>query len=298
MPANTVAICTYNRAEKLRDALAAIRHALTQARSGEWEVLVVDNNSSDHTADVCEEAKAGLPLRYVFEEEQGLSHARNRAVRECRGELLLFTDDDVTVGKYWLREYDNARGLFPGADFFGGRVKPRWETPRPRWLHDEKMALLSGLLVHYDRGPENRMLEDGDPLPYGASFAITRTLFEQVGRFRPDLGVMGEVPGRGEEADYMTRAQKQGFHGAYIASAISYHPVDHARLSLRYLYCYGVQKGVAETRLSHGTTKDIINHELRYGIRALVQLARGRGDRFRQCIINMGIQRGLRRASR
>jgi len=294
-PRFSLAICTYNRAPSLARVLHSIEGALAAATCDAWEVLVVDNNSIDDTSGVCSRFDDRLPLRYVFEAEQGLSNARNRAIAECAGKLLVFTDDDVIVDKDWLVEYEKGMTGFPDAAFFGGRVLPLWEMSRPGWLRDEKMPLLSGLLVNYDIGTESRWYSESDPGPFGASFAITRELFEKISGFRPDLGVKGDVPGRGEEADYIERARVAGFRGAYLASAVCRHPVDPERLTLTYLYRYGVQKGVAEIRMKQLPPRGTVGKEVMYGLRGFAQLVRGRGDRFRQCVINMGIQRGLRR---
>ena len=292
--AYSLAVCTYNRATKLRRLLGSIEGALRQTTQGAWEVLVVDNNSSDFTQDICRKYADRIPLIYIFEGEQGLSNARNRAISECSGNLLLFTDDDVIVNENWLRAYEEGSGEYAAASYFGGRVLPLWETPRPSWLKDERMPLLGGLFVHYDLGESSQWLGDEDPNPFGASFAIRRDLFDRVGLFRRDLGVNGEVPGRGEEAEYLARARAAGFRGAYLAEAVCHHPVEPDRLSIGYLYRYGVQKGIAEARMRQHPGPGSIVNELMYGVRGLTQLVRGRGDRFRQCVINMGIQRGLR----
>ena len=291
---HTLAICTYNRARSLERTLRSLEEALEASGDHKWEILVIDNNSTDDTASVCSSHSSLLPLRHVFEARQGLSHARNRALAESTGELLVFTDDDVVVDRKWLAQYATCRTRFPDAGFFGGKIKPLWSRPPPAWLKDQNMALFSGLLVHYDIGTEDRWLESDDPTPFGASFAVTKDLSDLVGQFRPDLGVKGAVPGRGEEADYLARAGSAGFRGAYLASAVCYHPVDRRRLSLRYLYLYGVQKGIAEIRMRRAGSRGSVKREIVYALRGLYQLARGHGDRFRQCVINMGIQRGLR----
>src|ERR1051325_2688261 len=91
----TVAIPTYNRADFLRQTLAGIA---LQVFPGEFEVLVIDNNSTDHTrAVVAEFADAHPAPRHVLETKQGLDHARNRAIAEARGEIIVFADDDILV---------------------------------------------------------------------------------------------------------------------------------------------------------------------------------------------------------
>jgi glycosyltransferase involved in cell wall biosynthesis len=294
----TVAICTHNRARSLQGTLASLTEAWQQAPPG-CDVLLVDNNSHDTTASVARQFQTALPITYVFEAAQGLSNARNRALREARGGLLIFTDDDVTVSPTWLREFLDGAAAFPAAEYFGGRILPRWQGKQPRWVRDVQMPLLGGLFVAYDLGEANQLYRGKDPPPYGASFAIRRSLFERLGPFRVDLGVCGRTPGRGEEAEYITRAQASGAVGAYIGRALSFHTVDPERLRLGYLYRYGVQKGIADIRMRPGgAPSGSVGNEVVFAIKGVAQLLRGRSDRMRQCVINMGIQRGLRTAAR
>ena len=292
----TLCICTYNRSNSLARTLKSFK-AIPKTHN--WVLLVVDNNSKDDTKDIIKAFNDDLPIKYVKETIQGLSHARNRAIKECFGDLLIFTDDDVQVTPSWLHEFISASNRFPEADYFGGRILPLWPDLRPSWIKDEGMPLLGGLFVYYDLGTENRVYNTEDPTPYGASFGIRRKLFEQIKPFRTDLGVSGEKPGRGEEAEYLTRARNFSFRGAYVGKSLCYHRVDPTRLRLRYLYRFGVQKGITENIMNPSrNSTGSFRRELSYGIRGIGQLAKGRGDRFRQCVINMGIQAGLRQSSR
>lgn len=286
----TVAICTFNRAERLRAALASLVEA--NAPDVPWELLVVDNNSSDDTSTVAEAFAPSLPLRYVFEPEQGLSAARDRAMTEAWGDWLLFTDDDVLVDRDWLVHYFAAMRRFPDAGFLGGRVRPYWPEGRPRWVRDERMSLIAGLLVCYDLGEEGRAYAPGDPLPFGASFALHRAVFESVGGFRRDLGVKGGALGRGEETEYLERVRAGGWNGAYVGGACVRHWTDPRRLTLAYLLRYGYHKG----RSGGGSRRSLWRRSVGAGgflLRGLVQLLRGRGDRFRQSVINAGIVLGV-----
>ena len=103
----SVAICTQNRADSLARTLESLC-AMRCVPASEYEVVVVDNGSTDHTAKVCNEFAARLPIRYFFEEQRGLSVARNRAIREARGRYICWTDDDVTVGPGWLHAYQTS----------------------------------------------------------------------------------------------------------------------------------------------------------------------------------------------
>ena len=99
----TVLICTWNRADSLRKALESIEGSRAP-EDLEWEVLIVDNNSTDTTATVCEvfQKKNANRYRYLFEERQGKSFALNAGIEHANGNILAFTDDDVVVDKDWL----------------------------------------------------------------------------------------------------------------------------------------------------------------------------------------------------
>lgn len=294
----TVAICTYNRASSLRRTLESVV-AMETPEAARWELLVIDNNSDDGTQKVVAEFESRLPLRCAVETAQGLSHARNRAIRECLGETLLFTDDDVRLGRSWLSAYLASFSAYPEADYFGGKVVPFWPAGRPRWLVDDRLGLISGLLLHYDLGDEVRPYTDEDPLPYGASMAIRRRLFAEAGEFDAALGPIGTVPGRGDDAEYIARARSNGSVGCYVGTAVAHHETDPERLKLGYLYRYGVQKGIAFARLEPQERPDRLpGRGLAFLLRGLVQLLRGRGDRFRQCVINMGIHVGMKQEHR
>ena len=131
----SVVIATYNRADDLRETLASLS-ALRP--DGDWEVIVVDNNSTDATRGVVEDAMGPMgpfpaPLRYLMEAEQGRSPALNAGIRLAQGKIIVTTDDDVRVEPDWLDRA--AAGLDThGCDFVGGRVLPIWRGERPAWL--------------------------------------------------------------------------------------------------------------------------------------------------------------------
>ncbi len=127
----TVAICTWNRHELLRKTLAEMTK-LTVPPEVEWELLVVNNNCTDDTDDVIGEFEKQLPLKRIFEEKPGLSHARNCAIEHASGELLIWTDDDVLVDANWLVEYVKGAEAWPDASFFGGTVDPWFEIGTPK----------------------------------------------------------------------------------------------------------------------------------------------------------------------
>lgn len=129
----TVVICTYNRSKLLNDTLAQFRQ-LDMGECRDWEILVVNNNCSDDTDAVIQAHSRHLPLRRLWEPRPGKSYAANLAVLEARGDLILWTDDDVLVDKDWLKAYVEAGRAFPQVSFFGGPISPWFESQPPVWL--------------------------------------------------------------------------------------------------------------------------------------------------------------------
>lgn len=292
----SVAICTFNRAASLALTLETLE--AQQGVDDAWELLIVENNCTDSTPEVVSRFAGRLPLRRIVESEQGLSHARNRAIAEARGDLLVFTDDDVRLDPEWLRAFIRAPRCFPAAGYFAGRIVPDWEGDPPRWFRPETAHLFDGVLVSYDLGSSGRPLRPEDPLPVGASFAVRRELFERNGEFRADLGVRGAENGRGEETEYLLRAQQAGTAGAYIGEARCWHPVDRGRFGLARLYRHGVASGVAYRKIQAPEQSGSLARGLLFLARGAYQLLLGRGDRFRRCILNCGIEVGMRSAAR
>jgi glycosyltransferase involved in cell wall biosynthesis len=288
----SVCICTYNRAQSLARTLDTLA-----AQIGiDWanvEVVVVDNNCTDDTADVVAAAAARLPVRRVVEQAQGLAHARNRAVAVSRGQWIIFTDDDVLLEQDWLRSYNEAFDAFPKASFAGGRILPVWKQGRPRWFKDHQLDLINGVLGWYDLGTDVRAMIPRDPEPFGANFAIGRGLVERIGVFQPNLGMDGKKLGRGEETEFFFRAKAVGAKGIYVGRALCYHEVEAHRLSLLALYNYGIASGRAFRAIMTPQESGSRLRGAAFLARGLLQLLKGRGDRFRQCVINAGIQAGL-----
>ena len=137
----SVVIGTYNRAHLLAGTLGALA-AQEVPPSLDWEIVVVDNNSTDSTAQAVAAfaPTTTVPVRYVFEPRQGISHARNRGIREAQGSILAFTDDDVLPAPDWISAVASAMERWD-AHGVGGRILPRWETERPRWLTENRRPL-------------------------------------------------------------------------------------------------------------------------------------------------------------
>jgi glucosyl-dolichyl phosphate glucuronosyltransferase len=230
----TVIVCTYNRCRSLANTLDSVAISVLP-ESVEWEVLVVDNNSSDGTRDVVEQFLRRYPnrFRYLFEPRQGKSYALNSGIREAQGKILAFMDDDVTVERTWLKNLTSSlRGdEWAGA---GGRILPRHAFTSPRWLALDGPYSLVGVLGLFDRG---NVAGELDWPPHGANMCFRKEMFERYGFFRTDLGPPPVEVG-GEDTEFGRRLVSAGERLRYEASAAVYHDVAEQRLCKEYFLVF------------------------------------------------------------
>lgn len=211
-PRLSVVMCTYNRGELLEGAIRCVL-AQDEGITPPYELIVVDNNSTDRTRDVVSRIAAGdRRLRYLFEPRQGLSYARNAAIREARGAMIAFTDDDVRAEPDWvasiLRSFDD----YPEADMVGGRVLPVWPAPPPAWLTRDHWAPLA--LV--DHGDTAIAVTKNRPICLvGANVAFRRAVFEAVGLFGIDFQRVKDGVGSLEDHEFLLRVLRTGRQGVY-----------------------------------------------------------------------------------
>lgn len=239
----TVAICTWNRASLLDQTLAAFRD-LQVPQDISWELLVVDNNCTDHTASVIEKYHHALPIRRLLETKQGHCNARNCAIAAAAGDLIVWTDDDVIVDPGWLNAYVEAARRWPQAMYFGGRILPWFEHTPPSWMQ-ANVSMLEGALALRDLGARERLL-DSDEHVYGANMAFRREAFAEV-RFDPRIGLKKDDGVRGDETQVICELQRRGMVGVWVPQSVVQHFVPAARLTRKYVHDYF--KGVGKTKV-------------------------------------------------
>lgn len=240
----TVAICTWNRSALLDQTLA--RLAEVEVPEGvRWELLVVNNASTDRTDDVLERHAARSPLTRLYEPRPGLCHARNAAIRAARGELLLWTDDDVLVEPDWLAAYVDAARAWPEASFFGGAVEPLYAASPPRWLRDN-FDQVAGAYAVRRLGPDVRPLDERE-FPFGANMA-QRTAAVRQFPFDQAFGLEGAGQVRGDEVDLARRMRAAGLRGVWVGTARVRHYIPAERLTARYLWDYYEGQGRSAVR--------------------------------------------------
>ena len=226
----SIIVCTYNRADSLRETLAALRAQQVPAERS-WEVIVVDNNSRDGTRQVVQGVCQDWPLlRYEFEGKQGLSHARNRGIGAARGEVLLFTDDDVLPEPDWMEV--TLAGLDKyGADACGGYIEPIWETPPPAWLTPRFYGFLA---LRTDR-TDDYPIDSPTKAPYGANMAVRKAVFARVGLFDTGRGRSGKSLSSGEDGELFERIMDAGMKAVFLGKSRVHHKVEAFRCTKRYM---------------------------------------------------------------
>ncbi|CAM3556469.1 glycosyltransferase [Marinicrinis lubricantis] len=200
----TIAICTHNRADELEEA---IRSALDQDYNrNDFEVLVIDNRSTDATPMIVSrlEKETSGKLRYIYEEKLGLSAARNRAIKESKGEFILFLDDDAIACSNWIKSILSVFETDSQIGCVGGKIEPIWQGGEPTWISDQHKSLYS--ILDYS----DQITEMPHPkIPFGANVAFRKNIFREMTPFREDLGRVGTNLLSNEESELISRIRKQ-----------------------------------------------------------------------------------------
>jgi len=241
----TLILCTYNRHRSLAVALESLA-ASVMPDSVEWDILVADNNSKDQTKQVVEDFTRRFPgrFRYLFVSQQGKSHALNASIQAARGNILAFTDDDVTVEPDWL-----AKLTAPFEDRkwagSGGKIRLGGYFTPPSWLAISGPFNLGGSIVQFDEGKEQGDLKRA---PFGANMAFRKCIFAKYGDFRTDLGRTGKSLIGNEDTELGERLMVAGERLCYVPSAIVNHPVPPERLTKKYFRSYWFNYGRSVAR--------------------------------------------------
>ena len=224
-------IATYNRADYMTRTL----NSLTNQSLGSelFEIIVVNNNSTDHTAEVCRsfaEAQPELNFTMVTEIRQGLSHARNCGINHAKGDYFAIIDDDELVNRDFLKSYYDFFGMYPTVAACGGVVTPLYEFPVPAWLSRYAERPIAGTFYY----GEKIVPFPKHTYPGGGNMGIRRTAIERYGMFNPELGRTGNSPMGGEEKDLFARLRAGGEEIYYVPGAIIYHIIPEQKLTPEY----------------------------------------------------------------
>lgn len=247
-PDVTIVLCTYNRAASLRLTLASLAAQITPADLT-WDLLVVDNNSTDATRRVIDDfiATARMSVRSLFVARQGLSHARNAGVLASSGDIIGFTDDDVHTAEDWVANIATVM-MRDEAEILGGRILPAWLAPPPAWLEHRSFHGMLTIAAQATRVPVPNAHRA--PCVWGANMAFRREVFDKVGLFDTRRGLVGTRRYAGEDTELVERALAAGFRAVYDPSIIVWHRIGPDRMRIRYLshVCFARAEGEARLR--------------------------------------------------
>jgi glycosyltransferase involved in cell wall biosynthesis len=224
-------ICTYRRPDVLP---AAVESLLSQTLPlNEYEILVVDNNSRDGTAEIVKDCaqRTRQAVKYALEARQGLSYARNTAVRLASADIIAFLDDDAVADPNWLAALLEVYNGEPDAWAVGGKVLPIWDGQRPEWLEDRMLRALSIV----DWGEERRPLTWPERV-IGTNCSFRRCVFSELGLFTTALGRRGYLLLGNEDTEIQERIHERGKLVLYTPYAVVHHHVPEERLTKKYFY--------------------------------------------------------------
>lgn len=238
-------ICTHNRASYLGKSMQSLSVQILD--SNQYEIIIVDNSSTDYTPQLCEPFLNRPNWKYFYEPVPNLSRARNIGWRNARGRYISFMDDDAIADPNWLERLLKAfEESNPKVGCIGGRCLPIWESPRPDWLSDNMLSAFS--IFHY---ADTRIILNRDQILTGCNFAFPRAVLEQVGGFRENLGRSGSNLLSNEDIDIRNRLDSLGFDSMYDPEIIVHHHILESRLTKKWFYRRAYWQGVSSAKMRY-----------------------------------------------
>jgi glucosyl-dolichyl phosphate glucuronosyltransferase len=269
-PQLTIAICTYNRQKFISACLNCL--AIQDLAHELWEVIVVDNNSTDQTASIVKDfiaAHPTLPFRYVFEANKGLSFARNRSITEAKAEVITFIDDDAEAVPHFAATILQFMQNHPEAAGCGGRVLPKYsESPEPEWMN----KYLNGFIGLVDHGEPPRVFSGRMKYPIGCNMTYRKSIMVQAGGFNNQLTF------RGDDKHIYFGVSHVNPAIYYLPEALVFHNIDAHRLSFdnfRKLFLKTGHEERVRVRMEDGKTgvfKKLAEYLVKFGVSLLIWL--------------------------
>jgi glycosyltransferase involved in cell wall biosynthesis len=284
----TLVVCSYNRISLLLETIESI--LLHCQHKANFELLIVDNNSTDNTADAIKPLLTNPRVRYVLETRQGLSIARNRGVAEAKHPIVVMLDDDIDLHPKYM---DTLEHIYsdPAVAIAGGKVLP-YKEKIPDWLPEKYNYLVS----LYDAGEKPLYVQK----LLGANFSFRKKVWEEVGDFDAQFGPNAEFKLGGDENDFLQRAQQKGYQVLYHPDLVVYHKIAN-RFNKAFVLKYAFNVGASEA------TIDFVHRRMRLRLKQMAFMAksvlskltflRGSNDDFVQSIEREKVKGYLARAN-
>ena len=247
-------ICTHNRIDIIKKCIDAL---IEQSLANDlFEILVIDNNCTDGTA---EYVKGMLGehenLNYYFEPNLGLSHARNRGIKEAGSEIIVFIDDDAIACRHLIEIYLSKYDANPELECIGGPVYQKIGFKVPSWM---LKFFKPYIVLGYQQGHEERFL-DGLHGPVGANISFRKKVFDRCGYFDPNLGRTGKNYLANEEERLLYCIKEEPGACLYVPDAYVLHVANKERIGRKYLLKRAYDKGMSDARA--GYSREQIRHK-------------------------------------
>lgn len=291
----TVMFSTYNGGEDLKRMLDGMTRM--QLPPGGWQLIAVDNASTDGSGDVMRGYADRLPLTVLSEPRKGKNRALNRAVEEAKGDFLIFTDDDVLMREDWLLEWRKTADAQPDHDLFAGYTRPLWPFEPPSWLLEGvNVSVLFATHFGMQDGPCEVVNM------YGTNMAVRGAIFRDGVRFDPTIGPDGSASyAMGSDTELGLRLEKQGLKCWFTTGPLIEHIVPPAYLEptwiLRRGYRWG--RGLARMGFSFHCPPDVLarKNNLKWAVYPFMLPVLSQRNRWRrqwQCMVDRGYEDGTR----
>ncbi|MFL2582543.1 MAG: glycosyltransferase [Flavobacteriales bacterium] len=260
----SIVVATYNRCDFLEDCIKSYEEQ--NCDKSLFEVLIIDNNSTDDTEMVSKEVIEKYPeldIRYMIETNQGLSYGRNRGIKESKYDLIHFFDDDAVATSNYISTIIDTFERYPKAKAAGGKILLNYFEGRPSWA-SVYMESIFGL---FDIG-DTEMEFPRKNYPRGSNMTFKRELFDEVGGFDVSLGRKGKIMLGGEEKEMFQRVYEFGASVIYNPLIVCYHAVPESRTRIDFMRNQVVGIGVSENiRINNSALKYKIKRHLMEGVK-------------------------------
>ncbi len=247
MPAISVIVCTFNRAQELGDFINRLESHVLRSKL-DVEIVLVDNNSSDETPNILSAYKASskLSVTIAHEAHQGANYARNTGIRNARSQILVFTDDDVDFSDTWLVDFSDYMERHPECQVITGQIIPKFMLPRPEWLIDSMLNVYGR--QYYGETPADIQFPD---FPVEMNMAVRAQVFERYGGFctefsRDDKTLMSND---GKFFFYQLSQNKEIIR--YTPCACLFHLIPGTRITPTWLIRRYFWQGVSDIAFQH-----------------------------------------------
>lgn len=239
----SVLIATRDRADELVVTLRAM--ALLETEGLTWELIVVDNGSKDSTEDVLRAHLTELPLRVCAQLTPGKNHALSAGISMARGALLIFTDDDVTPSRGWVRELCSAARRWPADGIFGGPILPEFPSGTPDWIASPDFSYASIAYARYVPAQAEGPVQQA---PFGGNIALRAGVLERFS-FNPNIGPSGGDYAQGSEYELTRRMNDSGLRNIFIPDAEVVHRIRRDQVTAEWLSARAFRFGRGSERI-------------------------------------------------